>query len=139
MDRISPTEPPDEPVNRIAPFLEKLEVAQKSPWPQSGLNEAGSKLLQEELSRIMQEWKREFLRSHTADVWAHCLNIQGFWSQYKSMLRSLLQKGSTLSTLYWSLCLTMAEEPLKHLPAPDPELNDIIAEAKQKLAESGEG
>lgn len=136
MDRIPPTEPPDEPVNRIAPFLEKLEAARGGPWPLSALGEAGTGGTLEEQTHFMQEWTREFLRSHTADVWAHCLAIPGFWSQYKTMLRLLLQRDTPFP---WHQCLLMAEEPKKHLPAPDPELNDIIAEAKRKLAESGEG
>lgn len=136
MERILPTDPPDEPVNRIAPFLEKLEAAGEKPLP-LGIPtlEDALKVIQEGLSAFPQ-LMQEFTQSETTQqAWAQCLNIPGLWSKYKSMLRQLLQSGSTL---HWKLCLEAAEEPMKHLTAPDPELDAIIAEAKRKLAESGQ-
>lgn len=132
MERIPPTDPPDEPVNRIAPFLEKLEAAGKKPLLQGIPSLADAP---EGLSALPQ-WMQEFTQSETIQqAWATCLNIPGFWSQYKSTLHQLLQGGSTL---HWKLCLAAAEDSMKHLTAPDPELDAIIAEAKRKLAESGQ-
>ena len=117
MNRITPIEDPEEPVHRIAPYLEKLE----SPEAALGLQEMTTEF-------------RELLEAVKAKAWVECLSSPEFLTSYKQAIRALLNDGTPAQV---RTLIGVAQELLKHMPHPDPELEALFEEASRRINDGG--
>lgn len=126
MERPTPTDPPDEPVNRIAAFLEQIEAKQRRAAIQEGAqldtlfqtigDDPAVKAIVEQTLKTLSERYEE----GPFDL-----------ASLKPLIRVLLKLGMLESVVHFvEWYRTLA-------PEPDIEIESIMAEAQKRLDEQG--
>lgn len=120
MDRPVPTDPPDEPVNRIAEFMEQIEAKQQVQkgslaglfvGPQLGLDTSTQAILQRALETLQECYEKEPFPP----------------ASLKPLLKVLLKVRSYDSVSTFGQWLQSVS------PEEDPEIAALIAEARKRL------
>lgn len=124
MDRPVPTDPPDEPVNRIAEFMEQIEARQQVQkgslaglfvGPQLGLDTSTQAILLRALETLQERYEKEPFPP----------------ASLKPLLKVLLKVRSYESVITFGQWLQSVS------PEEDPEINALMAEAQKRLDEQG--
>lgn len=125
MDRPTPTDPPDAPVNRIAEFIAKIEAKEKMTQHVSALEDVvksvgNDSAVEQMLARVLTT----FQKGH-AEVAFDALTL-------KPLLRVLLKLER------FELAIRYGEWIQSTLTTLDTELTDLIAEARHRLGQGPE-
>ena len=117
MNRLPPTEPPEEPVNRIAPYLDKVEDG-------SALKTFGPplKLTPELLDKFKQELEKA-RAEYESDPEA--------LPRVKNFILQFYQSGEYLQVIMFAEWFQAVSQ------ISDPEIEAMLAEARRRVAEEG--